>query len=217
VALVTVFPGDFPISDDSTAMTFITGEAVIEYKSVVESYGFIIHKSFFGVAMGAIIYLRIMLAFLEMTDEAGALCDRDVFSLDDLGVTARALKTFPPFEIFEMDFVIEGYVLERNLTFKESLIMTPFCQTVFIADFCPRFGFDIKFCPVATHHDKSLDLFSQNRSHSSRWGIMACTAFELTVGGCFPTCEERLHVMARGAKARMRCEFHRTNKENDND
>jgi len=47
--------------------------------------------------MGTIIYLGIVLTFLEMTDKTGAFGDCDVLSLDDLRVTACALKAFSPF------------------------------------------------------------------------------------------------------------------------
>jgi hypothetical protein len=118
VALVTVFPGDFSISNDSIAVTFVASEIIFKNKGVVESCGFAIDESFFCVAMGAIIYLWIVCTLLEMTDETGALGHRNVFSLDYLGVTACALKAFAPFKVFEMDFVVEGNILKTNLPFQ---------------------------------------------------------------------------------------------------
>jgi hypothetical protein len=61
---------------------------------VIEAGGFIVDQSFFGVAVGAFFDLRIVFTLLKMTDEAGTFCDRDMLSLDNLGMTARALKTF---------------------------------------------------------------------------------------------------------------------------
>jgi len=78
-------------------VAFITGETFIEDKGVIEARRFTVDQGVFYVAMGTIIYLRIVLAFLEMTDKTGAFGDCDVFSLDDLRVTACALKAFSPF------------------------------------------------------------------------------------------------------------------------
>jgi len=97
VALVTVFSRNFSITKDSVGVAFVTGETVIENKRVIESCVFIVDKGVFCMAMGTIIYLGIVLAFFEMADEAGAFSDRDVLSLNDLGVAACALEAFPPF------------------------------------------------------------------------------------------------------------------------
>jgi hypothetical protein len=117
--------------------------------------------------MRTIIYLGIVLTFLEMTDKTGAFGDRDVLSLDDLGVTARALKAFPPLQIFEMDCVVEDYFFEFYLAFQKPFVVTAFCQAALIAYLCPWFGFDIKLSPVATQHDKTLDLFFQHGPDSA--------------------------------------------------
>jgi hypothetical protein len=97
MALITVFFGDFSISQDSVAVTFVTGESFIEDKSMVEPRPFTVDKSAFGVAMRTIIYLRIILTFLKVTDETTAFGNSDMFSLDDLRMTAGTLKALPPF------------------------------------------------------------------------------------------------------------------------
>jgi hypothetical protein len=117
MALITVFPGDFSISNDCIAVTFVASEISIENKGVVESCGFAIDQSFFCVAMGAIVNLGIVCTYLEMADETGAFGNGNVLSLDYLGVTACALKAFSPFKVFEMDFVVEGNILKTNLSF----------------------------------------------------------------------------------------------------
>jgi len=68
--------------------------------------------------MVAVIDLRVMLTFFEVTDETGTLGDSDVFSLNDLGMTACALELFPSFEIFEVDFVVECDFVELDLSFQ---------------------------------------------------------------------------------------------------
>jgi hypothetical protein len=68
--------------------------------------------------MVAVIDLRVMFTFFEVTDETGTLCDCNVFSLHDLGVTACALELFPSFEIFEVNFVVECDFVELDLSFQ---------------------------------------------------------------------------------------------------
>ncbi len=149
VAFVTVLPWDFPISKNGVAVAFVTREAIVKNQGVVITRRLGAHKGFLCVAVVAVIDLRIMLAFFEMTDETGALGDSDVFSLHDLRVTASALELFPSFEIFEMYFVVESDLVEQHLTFQEPFFVATFPQATVVPDLCPGFGFDIEFCPVA--------------------------------------------------------------------
>jgi len=101
------------------------------------------------VAVAAVIDLGVMLTFFEMTDETGALGDSDVITLNDLRVTACALKLFPSFEILKMDFMVKRDLVELHLTFQEPFVMAPFFEATVVPNLCPWFGFDIEFCPVA--------------------------------------------------------------------
>jgi hypothetical protein len=156
-----------------------------------------------------------MLTFLEVTDKTGALGNSYVFTLDDLRVAARALEFFPSFEILEMDFVIERDLVKWPLAFQEPFLVAAFPQATIILNLCPWFGFDIEFRPIAADHDQPLNLFSQFGTDASAWGIMTHAALHILVGGCFPTLEERFHIVARGTKIRMGCEFYRTQCDND--
>ena len=83
-------------------------------------------ESFLIVAVVTFGDIGVMLALFEMTDETGTLGNRDVFSLNDLGMTACALKLFPSFEVLKMDFVVERDIIELHLAFQEPFFMAAF-------------------------------------------------------------------------------------------
>ena len=149
VAFVAVFPWDFPISKNGVAVAFVTREAIVKNQGVVITRRLGPHKGFLCVAVVAVIDLGIMFAFFEMTDETGALGDRDVFPLDDLGMAACALKLFPSFEVLKMDLMVKCDLVEQHLTLQEPFFVATFPQATVVPDLCPGFGFDIEFCPVA--------------------------------------------------------------------
>jgi hypothetical protein len=149
VAFVAVFSRDFTVSQNGVAVALVTREAIIEDQGVVIARGFGAHKSVLRVTVVAVIDLRIMLAFFEMTDETGALSDRDVFSLNDLRVTACALELFSSFEILKMDLMVKRDLIEQHPAFQEPFVVTAFSEATVVPYFCPRFGFDVEFCPVA--------------------------------------------------------------------
>ena len=49
------------------------------------------------MAVGTLTNLKVMLAFFEMADKACAVCNSDVFTLDNLGMAAGALELLAPF------------------------------------------------------------------------------------------------------------------------
>jgi hypothetical protein len=149
VAFVTVLPWDFPISKNGVAVAFVTREAIVKYQDVVIARRLGPHKGFLRVTMITVIDLGIMLTFFEMTDETGTLGDCDVFSLNDLRVTACALKLFSSFEILKMDLMVKRDLVEQHLTFQDPFFVTAFSEATVVPNLCPRFGFDIEFCPVA--------------------------------------------------------------------
>jgi hypothetical protein len=89
------------------------------------------------MAVITIAYLRIMLAFLEVTDKATALCHGDVFSLDNLRMAACAAKLFASFEVLEMNFMVKDYFFEFRTAFQKPFIVTPFLETAFVRYFSP--------------------------------------------------------------------------------
>jgi hypothetical protein len=209
VTLVAILSRNLPISENGVAVTLLTRKSVVENKGVIVTRGLGANKAFLCMTMVAVIDLRIMLAFLEVTDKAGTLRDRDVFSLHDLGVAAGALEFFSSFEVFEVDFVIEGNLVELHLSFQKPFVVAAFSQAAFVLYFSPWLGFDVKFCPVAPDHDQTLDFFPQLGLDSSAGGIVAHAAFEFTVGRSFPAFEIGLHEVAGSAKVRMGSEFDR--------
>ena len=97
MAFVTVFPGDFTVPENGVAVAFVARKTFVEHHRVVIPWRLFSGQGIFGMTMIAVIDLGIVFAFFEMADEAGALSDGDVFSLDDLGMTACALKLFSSF------------------------------------------------------------------------------------------------------------------------
>jgi hypothetical protein len=209
VALVTILSRDLPVSENGVAVTLLTRKPIVENKGVVVARGLGAYEAFLCVTVAAVIDLRIMLAFLEVTDKAGTLRDRDVLSLNDLGVAAGALKFFSSFEVFEVDFMIESDLVELHLSFQKPFVVTAFSQAAFVLYFGPWLGFDIQFCPVTPDHDQPLNFFPQLGLDSSARGIVAHAAFEFTVRRSFPAFEIGFHEVAGSTKVRMGSEFDR--------
>jgi hypothetical protein len=179
VTFVTVLPWDFPVPENGVAVTFVTRKSVIEDQSVVITRRLGANKGFLRMAVVTVIDLGIMLAFFKMTNKTRTLRDCDMFSLHDLRMTARALELFSSFEILKMDLVVERDLVELHFSFQEPFFMTPFPQATVVPDFCPGFGFDIEFRPVAADHNQSFDLFSQLGLDSASRGIMTNAALEI--------------------------------------
>jgi len=179
VAFETILPWNFPVPDNGVVMAFIATEPIIEDHGVVESGRWWPNENFLRMTVVAVIDPGIMFAFFKMTDETGTLSDGDVLSLNDLGMTACALELFTSFEVFEVDFVVERHFVELDDSFQEPFFVAAFPQATVISYFCPGFGFDIQFCPVAADHDQPFDFDSQLGSDTaSRW-IMTNAAFDI--------------------------------------
>jgi hypothetical protein len=103
----------------------------------------VIFRSLFGnksapfVAVRTLADFGIVLAFFEMTDETGAVRDRNVLSLDDLGMAACAAEPFASLQVSEMNGVVKHDFVETDLPLQKSFIMTPFAKTTFIRNFSP--------------------------------------------------------------------------------
>ena len=91
------------------------------------------------MAVRAFADFGIVLTFLKMTDETGAVCDCNVFSLNDLGVTACAAELFASFQVSEMNFVVKNDFVETNLSFQKSLVVATLAKAGFIRNFGPGF------------------------------------------------------------------------------
>jgi hypothetical protein len=134
---VAVLPWHIPVAHNGVAVAFVARIAVIEDE------GMIVPRRFFGgelfpvVAVGAVVDLRIVVTFLEMTDEAAAFGHRDVFSLNDLGVAARALEFFSPPEVFEVNFMVEDNGFEHNLAFQQPFVVAACLQTAVVTYLSP--------------------------------------------------------------------------------
>jgi hypothetical protein len=160
VAFVTIFPWDFTVSENGVAVAFVTREAFVKDQAVVIPGRLGAHKGFLCVAVAAGIDLGIMLTFFEMTDETGTLGNSDVFTLNDLGMAACALKLFPSFEILKMDFVVKRDFVEQHLALQKPFFMATFSEATVVPDLCPWFRFDVEFCPVTADHNQPFDFFS---------------------------------------------------------
>jgi hypothetical protein len=171
---------------------------------------------FADVAVRAAGDIRIVVAGFEMADEAGAFGDRDVVSLDDLGVAACAAEFFPSHQVSQVNLVVEDDSLESDPAFEESRIVAALPEAAFVRDLRPGFGFDIEFCPVAEDLVEALQLDPQEGADPRR--IMAGAALDVGVLGLLPALVERFHVVTSGAKLGVRCVFRRAGeKEKDED
>ncbi|MDH5385320.1 MAG: hypothetical protein OEY18_11485 [Candidatus Aminicenantes bacterium] len=181
VAFVTVLPGDFTISNNGIAVAFVTGETVIKHQGVVITKRSFPNQCLFSVTVVTVVDLRIMLTLLEMTNKARTFGNGDVFSLDNLGMAACALKLFSSFEVCKMDFMVKGDFIELHLAFEESFFMAALPEAAFVSNLSPGFGFDIEFGPVPSDHDQPFDLFPQFRLDAPARRIVAHAAFEITM------------------------------------
>ena len=161
VAFEAVFSWDLAIAMDGKTVAFVAFEAAVKDDGMVVSGGFLRNKILPAVAMGAFADLWIMLAFLEVTDETGAVGNGDVLSLDDLRMTAGAAKLLAPPQVGEMDFMVEDDFIELHLAFQKSFIMAAFPEAGFVRDLGPRFGFQVEFGPISSDLKDSLNLCSQ--------------------------------------------------------
>lgn len=181
VAFVTVLPGDFTISNNGIAVAFVTGETVIKHQGVVITRRSFPNQHLFSVTVVTVVDLWIVLTLLEMTNKARTFGDGDVFSLDNLGMTACALKPFSSFKIIKMNFVVKGDFVELDQAFKEPFVMAALPEAAFVSNLCPGLGFDIEFGPVPSDHDQPFDLFPQFRLDAPARGIMAHAAFKIAM------------------------------------
>ena len=97
VAFKTVFSGNGTISHNGVAVTFVAGVPVVEYERMVIPGCFFGSEFCFVMALRAFVDLGMRVTLLKMADEAGAFGDSDVLPLDDLRMTACALKFFSSF------------------------------------------------------------------------------------------------------------------------
>jgi hypothetical protein len=210
MTFITILPWDFAISKNGVAVALIAGKSIVEYQCVIITRGKWAYEDFFRMTVAAVIDLGIMLAFFEMTYEARAFRDGDVFTLDDLGMAACALELFPSFEVLKMDFVVERDIIELHFSFQESFVMASFFETTIVPNFRPGFGFDVKFRPIAADHDQAFDLFTQLGTDPSSGRIMTHVALDIFMGGGLPAFKIGCHEVTGGTKIRMGCEFYRT-------
>jgi hypothetical protein len=167
------------------------------------------------VAVGAAGDLGVVLAGLEVANEAAAFCHRDVISLDDLGMAARATQLLASAKVRQMNLVVKDDFLERDPSFEESFVMAPRPETAFVWDLGPGLGLDIEFCPVAEDLVEAFELDSQKGPDPGR--IMALAAFDSGMGGFLPALVERLHVMADGTELMMGGVFGRAGEKKENE
>ncbi len=148
--------------------------------------------------MGAPADFWIMLALFEVANKAAAFGNRDMLSLDNLGMAACAPQPLPAPQVLKMDSVVESNPLEPCRSFEEPFLVTTFAQAALIRDFRPWLGLEIELCPVAENLVEPFELYSPEGAHSGR--IMADAAFNVGVTGLCPALVKRFHVMTNGAE-----------------
>jgi len=158
VALVAVFSGHGAVADDRPAVAFIATEAFGEDDGVVEAR-YTGRSEFVPVmTMGTLADRRVGFTLFEVTDKTGALGDRDVFSLDDLGVAACAAKSLTPLQVGQMNFMVKNDFLKLDLALEQPFLVTSLAEAALVGDFGPGLGLDVKFGPVTPQLHQAFDL-----------------------------------------------------------
>jgi len=201
VAAVAVFAGNGAVAEDDLAVTLVAAEVFLKDDRMVEAR-FIRAQVFPEMAVGAAGDLGIVLAGLEMADEAAAFRHRNVVSLDDLGMTARAAQLLAPSQVSQVDLVVENDRLELDPALEEPFVMASHPETALVRDFGPGLGLDIELCPIAEDLVEAFELDPEEGPHS--WRIVALAALDAGMGGLLPALVEGLHVVAYGAELVLR-------------
>jgi len=118
MAFITIFTGDCAVADDSLAVAFVAFKTIVKNKRMIISGSFFGDQFFFMMAVVTFAYIRIMIAFFKVTDKAGAFCNGDMLSLNNLRMTARTAELLPSFEVSEVNFMVKGHPLVLYLPFK---------------------------------------------------------------------------------------------------
>lgn len=150
------------------------------------------------MAVATLSDLGIMLALFEVANKTAAFCDRDVFTLDDLGMAARAPELFSSLEVLQVNLVVEHDFLELVQSLEESFVVTPCTKARFIGYFSPRLGFQVELRPITADLEEPFDFSPQLGPQPRR--IVADVAFDIFVGGSLPTLIKRFHIVAGGTK-----------------
>jgi hypothetical protein len=146
----------------------------------------------------------------EMAQETGALRDRDVISLHDLRVAARAPQLFAAPKSREVMPMIEPHAEKRQLALQLASRVASGTQARRVLDLSPRLS------PVRARdvlHDLVRRLHFAHRLRFDPRGVVALDAGHVMVRGGRPGIVVRLHVVAIGAEAGLRRvidETHRT-------
>jgi hypothetical protein len=178
-------------------MALVAAEVILKDDRVVKPRSFRT-QVFPDMAVRAAGDLGVVLAGLKVADEAAAFRHRDVVSLDDLGMTARAAQLLAPSQVSQVDPVVENDRLELDPAFEEPLVMASHPETALVRDLGPGLGLDIELCPVAEDLVEAFELDPQEGPHPRR--IVALAALDARMSGLLPALVEGLHVVAYGAE-----------------
>ena len=150
------------------------------------------------MTVGAFADLGVVLAFFEVTDEAGAIGYGDVIALDYLGMAGCAPELFSSFQIGKVNLMVKNDFFKLYLPFQQPFVMTSLAEAALVRYFRPRLGFQVELCPVSPDHHQAFD-FSPDLRPKSRSKV-AGAAFDFTVRGFLPALVKRLHVMTGRAE-----------------
>jgi hypothetical protein len=126
VAFITIFSGNHSVSEDDSAVAFITTVLVTENGHMIISRCFFRDKIFLCVAVVTFSYIGIVFTFFKMTDKTTAFRDGNVFSLDDLRMAACATELLSSLQVRKMNFVVEYACFIFYLSFQKPLVVTSF-------------------------------------------------------------------------------------------
>jgi hypothetical protein len=193
VALVAVFPGNGAITDDCPAVAFVAIAAVGEDDGVVAARlagrGQLLPR----MTVGALADRRVGFALFEMADKTGAFRDRDVLSLDDLGMAARTAEALSPSEVGQVDLVVKDDLFELDLPLEKAFFVAARPEAALVRNFGPGLGFKVKLGPVTAQLHQAFHFGPEKVFYARR--IMTGAAGDVAMGRCLPALIKSLHIM----------------------
>jgi hypothetical protein len=134
-----------------------------------------------------------------MADEAGGFMNRQVLSLNKLGMTGSASERHPPPEFSQVLSVREGHVLVNHAPLQIGLLVAPFLEAARIADL--RMG-SARFLPGDKISQRNLAIypFALHVVDKTRL-VMALCAGYFSMARSLPGRDIAIHLMAGATKS----------------
>jgi len=137
-------------------------------------------------------------SLIVVTDEAVDFMDREVSSLNDLGMAGGAAKFHPPSQFLEVFPMGEGYILIDHISLEVFNLMASLLEATRIADLCVGLAWFLSGDEVG-QGDLAIDPLSFQMIDESRL-IMALGASDIPVARNFPGFDIGTHLVTEAAE-----------------